>query len=260
MDLIERFFAGWRLGGCPSPKLCAACLCLLLAFLFLPMGTLPQFVATPCDLLIIIFLFALAQSFFIRGIRSFSDEIYQTMDRDELSAISRFIATYFAVGGTAAWYVLVRGMPGGVLGFDPFTGMPLWSIMGVWGWIGIVCFVILLALNSPFRKTTAARVSCDTPLPEVYDALRSMLCPALVTAGFVSWTPATALGLYGWRMYMVGFASFWLEVMLIQLILFPLIWKIYVKKTSQLAERYHHAIMAVLAAAGVCGFLIDLYC
>lgn len=259
LDLVNRFLSGRNFGNTPPLKLYLACVCLLLTFLFIPMGTLPQFFSTDFDVLVIIFLFATAQSFFIRGMRSFSEEIYQTLDKNEVSALSRFITAYILTGGTVAWYVLSRGIPGNIFSFDALTATPLWSVMGTSGCIGFACLFILLAICSPCRRTESITVYYNVPLPEMFDALRSTLCPAIATAVFLSYNPAVYFGLYGWRMFMVGFAYYWFQVFMMQIFIFPLIWRCYQRAKSLLPERYDHAIIVTLAALGVCGLMMDLY-
>ena len=76
------------------------------------MGSLPQFVETEGDFVIMIFLLLASQGFYIRGMKIFSGEIYQSFDSKELFVLSKLAVTLIAMGGTLSWYALNRGMPG----------------------------------------------------------------------------------------------------------------------------------------------------
>ena len=96
----RRFLAGRCADRCPPPLLYASCLCLLIIFLFIPMGSFPQFVETEGDIIAIVFLLLAAQGLYIRGMKAFSGEIYQSFDPRELFVLSKFAVTLIAAGGT----------------------------------------------------------------------------------------------------------------------------------------------------------------
>ena len=87
----RRFLAGRCADRCPPPLLYASCLCLLIIFLFIPMGSFPQFVETEGDFIAIVFLLLAAQGLYIRGMKAFSGEIYQSFDPRELFVLSNFV-------------------------------------------------------------------------------------------------------------------------------------------------------------------------
>ena len=60
-------------GNCPPSCLYLSCGCLLLIFLLIPMGALPQFISTDIDLFMVLFLLLAAQGFYIRGIKNLFD-------------------------------------------------------------------------------------------------------------------------------------------------------------------------------------------
>lgn len=258
---LGRLLSGRCIGGvCPPPCLYASCACLLLAFLFIPMGALPQFLDTSADLFIIIFLLLAAQSFYIRGIKRFSDALYQSLDRYEINLLFKFTVAITLFGSSVSWYVIQRGLPGDMFCLNTYAAMPLWNITGTMGKLGLLVFFLLFIVTSPSRRAQkSADVKGNIPLPEIFDAMRSMICPAITAAVFVPWRVGLALGLTGTAMYAVDFALFWVKVFVIQILVVPPLRALYLGARARLPERFKLVIVTALGVAGSVLMLADLY-
>ena len=92
------------------------------------MGSLPQFVETQGDFVVIIFLLLAAQGLYIRGMKIFSLEIYQSFDTKELFALAKLAMKLIVAGGTLSWYALNRGMPGSIFSLETFSTTTVWSL------------------------------------------------------------------------------------------------------------------------------------
>ncbi len=255
----RRLITGRCSDHCPPPLLYASCLCLLIIFLFIPMGSFPQFIETEGDFIIIIFLLLAAQGLYIRGMKAFSGELYQSFDSRELFALSKFAVTLIAVGGTLSWYALNRGMPGSIFSLETFTATSVWSIAGKWGRLGSFFFLLLFLAVSPSRGVTRTRIVDNVQIPEMFDAIRSTLAPAIIVSVFFPMRLGLAIGCIGFKMYLIDFASFWIRVMLIQLLLVPLAGRGFSKIRNMMPERMVHLPEIAAGAAGLFLFMLDLY-
>ena len=251
--------ADGRGGACPPASLYASCICLLLIFLFIPMGALPQFVRTRGDIFVVIFLLLAAQSLYIRGMRRFSGELYQSLDRSEIYLLFKFTVAMAVFGASLSWYALRRGVPGEIFSFGTYAAIPLWRIAGVYGRLGLLMFLLLFAVSSPSRRAGSSDIKGSVPLPEVFDAIRSTICPALISAIFIPWRTGLAAGLSGAAMYAADFALFWLKVFVIQLLVVPALRSVYLKMKARLAPRFKLVLVILLGAAGCLLMLADLY-
>ena len=258
---LEHFLTGRCSGAdCPPPCLYASCICLLLIFLFVPMGSLPQFVSTRCDIFIILILLTAAQSLYIRGMKRFSAELYQSLDKNEINLLFKFTMAMIVLGGTFSWYLLNRGVPGNVFSLDTFAAMPLWGVTGLWGKAGLSMFFILLALTLPGRRVHNVNINDgNIPLPEMFDAIRLITCPAMITAIFFPVKLGLSVGLIGLPMYALDFVLFWLDVFLMQIVILPQIRNIYIDLRQYIPERFEPYIAILLGVSGVVFMMLDLY-
>ena len=255
----KRFLAGRCTDKCPPPFLYASCLCLLMVFFFIPMGSLPQFVETEGDFVVMIFLLLTAQGLYIRGMKNFSGEIYQSFDTKELFALSKLGMTLIATGGTLSWYALNRGMPGSIFSLETFSATPLWILTGPWGKIGTVMFFLLLALVSPSRGVTKTRIVDNVQIPEIFDAIRSTLAPVIIVSIFFPMKLGITLGFIGFKMYFIDFVFFWLKVVLVQVMVIPSLSRALNKISGKLREKIDCLPEVVIGALGTLLFMIDLY-
>jgi hypothetical protein len=255
----RRFLAGRCSDRCPPPLLYSSCFCLLVIFLFIPMGSFPQFAETEGDFIVVVFLLLVSQGLYIRGMKAFSGEIYQSFDAKELFVLSKFAVTLIAVGGTLSWYALNRGMPGNIFSLETFTATPIWTVTGMWGKMGSAAFLLLLVAVSPARGVTKTRILDNVQIPEIFDAIRSTIAPAMIVSLFFPMRLGIYFGLIGFRMYLVDFVSFWLRVMIVQVVLIPLAARAFNKSRDKLPERPVHLPEMIIGAAGIVFFMLDLY-
>lgn len=255
----KRFLAGRCSEKCPPPLLYASCLSLLMIFLFIPMGSLPQFVETEGDFVVVIFLLLASQGLYIRGMKIFSGEIYQSFDSKELFVLSKLAVTMIAMGGTLSWYALHRGMPGNIFSFETFTATSLWTVTGPWGKLGTAMFLLLLTAVSPSRRITKSRIIDNVQIPEIFDAIRSTLAPAMIVSVFFPMRLGLALGLIGFKMYLVDFIFFWIKLMLVQVILIPFAGKAFSGAAEKWREKLESLPEIMIGVSGVIFFMLDLY-
>ena len=255
----KRFLSGRCSDKCPPPLLYASCLFLLMIFLFMPMGSLPQFVETEGDFVVVIFLLLASQGLYIRGMKIFSGEIYQSFDSKELFVLSKLAVTMIAIGGTLSWYALHRGMPGSIFSFETFTATSLWIVTGPSGKLGSAMFLLLLTVVSPSRGVAKTRIVDNVQIPEIFDAIRSMLAPAIIVSVFFPMRLGTALGLIGFKMYLVDFVFFWIKLMIVQLILIPFAGKAFSGTAEKWREKLGSLPEIMIGASGLIFFMFDLY-
>lgn len=255
----RRFLAGRCRDKCPPPFLYASCTSLLIIFLFIPMGSLPRFVETDGDFVVMIFLLLTAQGLYIRGIKIFSGEIYQSFDAKEFFVLSRLAVTLIAIGGTLSWYALNRGMPGSIFSLETFTATSLWTVTGPWGKLGAVMFLLLMSVVSPSRGVTKSRIVDNVQIPELFDAIRSTVAPAMIVAFFFPVRLGISLGLIGFKMYLVDFVFFWFRVMLVQILLVPLLSRGFGKVCEKKRKKLDRIPEIIIGAAGILFFMLDLY-
>ena len=255
----KRFIAGRCSDKCPPPFLYASCFSLLMIFLFIPMGSLPQFVETEGDFVVVIFLLLASQGLYIRGMKIFSGEIYQSFDSKELFVLSKLAVAMIAMGGTLSWYALNRGMPGSIFSFETFTATSLWTVTGPWGKLGTAMFLMLLTAVSPSRRITKSRIIDNVQIPEIFDAIRSMIAPAMIVSVFFPMRLGLALGLIGFKMYLVDFVFFWIKVMFVQVILIPFASKAFRGTADKWREKLESLPEIMIGASGIVFFMLDLY-
>lgn len=257
---FERLLLGRCSGrSCPPPCLYASCICLILIFLFIPMGSLPQFVSTDADMFIILFLLLAAQSLYIRGMKRFSGALYQSLDRDEISLLFKFTVALLIAGSCFSWYVLQRGIPGKVFSLETYAAMPIWNVAGLSGRLSLCALFLLFVVTSPGRHSTkSADVGDNVPLPEIYDAIRSTICPAITAAIFLPQRAGLSMGLMGFGMYAVDFVFFWIKVFVLQVFVVPPVRTVYLKIKAKLSDRFKLCLVILLGLAGCALLMADL--
>ncbi|MDD4159443.1 MAG: hypothetical protein PHO18_00685 [Synergistaceae bacterium] len=255
----RRFLNGRCTDKCPPPLLYMSCISLLMIFLFMPMGSLPQFVETKGDLIVIIFLLLSAQGFYIRGMKNFFGEIYQSFKPQELFVLSRLAVTLIAVGGTLSWYSLNRGMPGNIFSLETFAATSLWTVAGALGKIGVGMFLVLLAVISPSKGVIKARVVDNVQIPEIFDAIRTAVVPAMIVSIFWPMRLGISMGYIGFKMYLIDFVFFWIRVMLVQVLFIPLINRWFSKLGRNSRRKLEYIPEIMLGAAGILLLMLDLY-
>lgn len=246
----------------PPHTLYLACLALLAVFLLVPMGSLPQFLDTPCDFCIGMLLLIVAQSLYINGIKDFSGNAYQSLDRKVVYALSRFAAAFVAFGGTMSWYILQRGIPGDIFSLNAVAALPIYSVMGTAGRLGLFCFLLLFAVESPgsrHKDLEYGSAAGAVPILEVFDAVRLLIAPAIAAAAIVPWNFGLKAGIFGGPMYAVDFVIFWIKVLLLQAVVFPLISKFFdsLKEKTPLPKGLFPSLP--LGILGVLLIMSDLY-
>ena len=255
----RRFLTGRCSDKCPPPLLYASCISLLMIFFFIPMGSLPQFVETEGDFVVIIFLLLTAQGLYIRGIKIFSGEIYQSFDAKELFVLSKLAVTLIAMGGTLSWYALNRGMPGSIFSLETFTATSLWTVTGPLGKLGVLMFLLLLTFVSPSRGFTKTRIVDNVQIPELFDAIRSTVAPAMIVSFFFPMRLGISLGLIGFKMYLVDFVFFWFRVMLVQILLVPVLSRGFSNVAEKNRKKSDRIPEIIIGSAGILFFMLDLY-
>ena len=242
-----------------AESLCAGCVCLLFVFLFIPMGTLPRFLATNADIFIIFTLLLAAQGFYLRGIKKYSKELYASLGYNDTNLLFKFTVALLVIGVTFSWYILNRGLPGGLFSLDSYAAISLWGVTGWFGRLGLGLFIVLLLVTSPCKSARIAYGEEDATLPMIFDALRSSICPAIIAAVFAPHKAGILLGLTGVAMFTVDFASFWFEVFILQIFVIPVFKRGYAKIRAKLPDKLKLIIVIFLAMAGVALMMCDLY-
>ena len=220
---FKRFIEGkiHREGKKAPRALYMSSLFLIAVYFFIPMGSLPQFFSVRGGFLIAVSLLLMAQNFYIRGLKQYSKEIYFSIDRNLINILFKFTVALLLVLITLAWFVINIGVPGSIFCLNTYAAMPLAGVTNFWGRIGLVFFFFSLVVVSPCRKVRRAELTEYTSLLEVYDAVRSTLCPAIITAIFVPVNIGLLFGLAGIPMYAADFVFYWLKVLIVQIAVIP---------------------------------------
>lgn len=248
----------FKMSKLPLP-LYLSCFSLIAAYYFIPMGSLPQFFTIPGGFIIVAALLLVAQSCYIRGLRAYSPELYAALDRYSVNALTKFTFTLFVVVLTLAWYMMTIGIPGRVLSMNSYAAMPLSMEVGPLGTAGLVCFFLSLAVVSPCRRICDAKLPRPSSMLEIYDAVRSSLCPAIITAMFLPCNIGLRMGLIGIPMYAADFLFFWLKAAALQLVIIPPIHSFYLKRRDRLPNGLKLSVWLAVSFAGAALLLADLY-
>lgn len=232
---------------------------LIAVYFFIPMGSLPQFFSVRGGFLIAVSLLVLAQNFYIRGLKQYSKEIYFSIDRNLINILFKFTVALLLVLITLAWFVINIGVPGSIFCLNTYAAMPLAGVTNFWGRIGLVFFFFSLVVVSPCRKVRRAELTEYTSLLEVYDAVRSTLCPAIITAIFVPVNIGLLFGLAGIPMYAADFVFYWLKVLIVQIAVIPPIRAAYLGMKERLPLGWKSSPYLFLSYSGVAFFLANLY-
>ncbi len=243
----------------PPRSLCLSYLSLIAVYFFIPMGSLPQFISVEGGFLIVIALLVLTQNFYIRGLKQYSRRVYSAIDRNLINVLFNFTMALLLVLVTLSWYVLNIGVPGSIFSLDTYAAVPLSSVTNLWGHFGMIFFFFSLAAVSPCRKVRHTGLSEYASLLEVYDAVRSTLCPAIITAIFIPLNIGLELGLTGIPMYAADFAFFWFKVLLVQVVVIPPVRSAYLKMKERLPRGWKSSPYLFLSYSGVALFLANLY-
>ena len=258
---FKRFIEGkiHREGKKAPRALYMSSLFLIAVYFFIPMGSLPQFFSVRGGFLIAVSLLVLAQNFYIRGLKQYSKEIYFSIDRNLINILFKFTVALLLVLITLAWFVINIGVPGSIFCLNTYAAMPLAGVTNFWGRIGLVFFFFSLVVVSPCRKVRRAELTEYTSLLEVYDAVRSTLCPAIITAIFVPVNIGLLFGLAGIPMYAADFVFYWLKVLIVQIAVIPPIRAAYLGMKERLPLGWKSSPYLFLSYSGVAFFLANLY-
>lgn len=258
---FKRFIEGkiHREGKKAPRALYMSSLFLIAVYFFIPMGSLPQFFSVRGGFLIAVSLLVLAQNFYIRGLKQYSKEIYFSIDRDLINILFKFTVALLLVLITLAWFVINIGVPGSIFCLNTYAAMPLAGVTNFWGRIGLVFFFFSLVVVSPCRKVRRAELTEYTSLLEVYDAVRSTLCPAIITAIFVPVNIGLLFGLARIPMYAADFVFYWLKVLIVQIAVIPPIRAAYLGMKERLPLGWKSSPYLFLSYSGVAFFLANLY-
>ena len=258
---FKRFIEGkiHREGKKAPRALYMSSLFLIAVYFFIPMGSLPQVFSVRGGFLIAVSLLVLAQNFYIRGLKQYSKEIYFSIDRNLINILFKFTVALLLVLITLAWFVINIGVPGSIFCLNTYAAMPLAGVTNFWGRIGLVFFFFSLVVVSPCRKVRRAELTEYTSLLEVYDAVRSTLCPAIITAIFVPVNIGLLFGLAGIPMYAADFVFYWLKVLIVQIAVIPPIRAAYLGMKERLPLGWKSSPYLFLSYSGVAFFLANLY-
>ena len=258
---FKRFIEGkiHREGKKAPRALYMSSLFLIAVYFFIPMGSLPQFFSVRGGFLIAVSLLVLAQNFYIRGLKQYSKEIYFSIDRNLINILFKFTVALLLVLITLACFVINIGVPGSIFCLNTYAAMPLAGVTNFWGRIGLVFFFFSLVVVSPCRKVRRAELTEYTSLLEVYDAVRSTLCPAIITAIFVPVNIGLLFGLAGIPMYAADFVFYWLKVLIVQIAVIPPIRAAYLGMKERLPLGWKSSPYLFLSYSGVAFFLANLY-
>lgn len=258
---FKRFIEGkiHREGKKAPRALYMSSLFLIAVYFFIPMGSLPQFFSVRGGFLIAVSLLVLAQNFYIRGLKQYSKEIYFSIDRNLINILFKFTVALLLVLITLAWFVINIGVPGSIFCLNTYAAIPLAGVTNFWGRIGLVFFFFSLVVVSPCRKVRRAELTEYTSLLEVYDAVRSTLCPAIITAIFVPVNIGLLFGLAGIPMYAADFVFYWLKVLIVQIAVIPPIRAAYLGMKERLPLGWKSSPYLFLSYSGVAFFLANLY-
>lgn len=236
-----------------------ACISQLMIYFFIPMGTLPQFISTSADIFIIIFLMLFAHIFYIRGVKSFSKDRYQSMEDKEVNLLFNFAICLIVVGGTFSWYILNRGMPGYIFSIDAYSAMSLWGVTGIWGKVGLLLFFVLLSIASPNRKISRLCSNGVITLSEIFEAVSPTVGSAIIAAIFVPHKVGLLFGITGVVMFTIDYFCFWMQVFFLQLLIIPAIKKYYLKYKAKVSYNYNLFPAILLGFFGFLFMILDLY-
>lgn len=181
-----------RLRGASANRARAAAVCALAAFYFIPVGSLPPYIAyerggfAAAALLVLSAVLNLPRGALASGATA------KTL---------AFPAVFCFTWALLALFVSSAGVPGALGSLGSYSVMPLWSAAGIWGRAGMAFLLALLlcAMHDCPRRSGEALAA----------ALHFSLCAALITALLLPWNLSEFAGIGGVFAFMLDFIFFW---------------------------------------------------
>lgn len=175
-----------------------AAVCVLAAFYFIPVGSLPPYIAFEWGGFAAAALLALSAGL--------------NLPRGALSSGAAVKEFFFPTVFCFAWVLLAlfvscAGTPGALCSLETYSVMPLWNAAGMWGRAGMALLLILLLCALP----DVSLRSGETPAAPLY----SSLCAALVTALMLPWNLSEFVEIGGVFAFLLDFMFFWAKVFVV---------------------------------------------
>lgn len=229
-------------------------------YYFLPVGSLPAFADLRGCFVIVVLLLVLTQNFYLQGLNEYSKKLYRSLEKYQVNILLKFTLALFIAYITFAWFALNAGIPGDLLCFSTYSSEPLYRVANMWGRTGLVFFFISIASVAPARGIRRSVELCDyIVLLEVFDAIKSMLGPAVLVSLFLVWNPAASLSLSGPAMFAADFAVYWIMVFAVQTAVIPAVRVMYILLQRRCPAPLRASLYLAFSALGVAGFMANMY-
>ena len=182
----------------------ASWLPLLAAFYFIPIGSLPSFIA-------------FEYGGFCAAALLFLSSVLKARRCASYRWIWNFIA--FPIVFCAAWAALAffafhAGVPGALASLGTYSVVPLWNVAGGVARSGMIFIFIALLCSMPKNPRSNAGFVRLEP-DGVADSLHALLCAAFVAALLLPWNFSELAGIFGLQAFFIDFVFFWAKCALV---------------------------------------------
>jgi formate hydrogenlyase subunit 4 len=270
-NIVPRRAVAWVFNGAPLLAVTAV----LMVFLYVPMGSLPPILSTGGDLILVVYLFALSAVAMVAGGFASGSPYANIGAQREMVLMMSYEVPLAIVVTTLAYFAYRSGIPGEPFSLATFVAMPVWSVAGWMGVLGLATlFVSLMAVvPAEVGKVPMDIAEAKTEILEgliceysgrnlamfkLTFALRNSAMCAVVVSLFFPWNVGTSLGLTGAWLLVADFLFFWLKVLLLQVFGVTVIRTAFGRFKIWQASQFYWVQVGGLALAGMILLSLDL--
>lgn len=246
----------WLLRGVPW----LGTICVLLGFLFLPIGVLPPLLGMEGDFHLAWSMLLLATLCLAVGV-CYDVPLYGETPVISCTLYALLFETCLAVAiPVVSWYILKRGIPGDPFNIETFVGLPLWSVTGASGKVGL-CALFFGMGAAAFAATDRGQrrlwkapaaiswsnVTLKSGLFGLQSLLKTLFSCALLVCLFLPFSLGKYLQLTGMSVFATDFFFFWVKVFVVQALWLPLsAWVLICLRANRSEKTWWFAVMSVI--------------
>ncbi len=270
-NIVPRRAVVWAFNGAPWVSAAS----MLLFFLYIPMGSLPPVLGGHGDMILILYLLSLSGVAMAVGGFASGNPIANVGAQREMILMMSYEFPLAVVMATMAWIAYKTGMPGHPFSLETFVAMPVWSVVGKVGLLGIACLFLAFLLVVP-GETGKGPMDIPEAKTEILDgliieysgrnlalfkitfALRALAVSALMVTLFLPWSLGRPLGLSGALLFILDFLWFWVKVFLTQIVVITVMRTAFGRLKIWQASEFYLVKVAGLSIAGMILASLDM--
>lgn len=262
-NIVSRRSVSWLFNAAPWASLTAS----LMAFLYIPMGTLPSALSGHGDIILVLYLLTTSSVCLCMGAFSSGSPIANVGAQRELVLMMSYEVPMAMTVSTVAWLGYRLGM-GPAFSLSTYTHMSIWGSVGWLGFGGLAClFVAMLAVIPAESGTGLMDIAEDKTeilegiaveysgvnlaLFNLSMSIRSLAISALVVSLFFPFSLGRFLSLPGVLGSVVDFFWFWVKVFIVGIFGVTYLRTAFGRLKIQQASGFYWREVGILSLAGL---------